>query len=98
MRIAYGEESHLGQEAQIVVPLQEQNWYHVQIRPEIIEGVTRFRRRDYRGESVTRNQMLEILTDLDHLLIRAQYHTEQIEGRFVPQPYSFSNSTQVYSL
>lgn len=81
MRIAYGEEIHEGQEAEVTVMLQEQGWFHVQIRDEIVDGVTRFRRTDYRGDPVTRHQMLEILTNLDCLLIRAQYHTDQIEGR-----------------
>lgn len=83
MRIAYGEESHPGQEAEIEVPLQEQGWFHVQVHTEVVDGVTRFRRTDYRGEPVTRQQMLAILADLDRLLVRAQYHTEQIEGRYV---------------
>lgn len=83
MRIAYGEDTHMGQEAEITVPIMEHGWFHVQISPEIIDGVTRFRRTDYRGDPVTRQQMLEILADVEHLLFRAQYHTEQFEGRCV---------------
>ena len=83
MRIAYGDESHPGEEAEIAIPLQDSGWYHVQIRPDIVDGVTRFRRTDYRGEPVTRAQMLEVLADIEHVLVRAQYHTEQIEGRYV---------------
>ena len=79
MRIAFGEEIFSNQDAEIVVPLQEAGWYHV---PSFIQDLeTRLRRTDYKGEPVTRNEMLSILTDLKHILIRAQYHSEQIEGR-----------------
>lgn len=81
MHIAYGEEIYAGQEAEITVPLVEENWFHVDVRTEVVDGVTRFRRTYYRGDTVTRQQMLSVLANLDHLLIRAQFHTEQIEGR-----------------
>lgn len=81
MRIAYGEESFNGQEAEISVPLHEQGWYHV--RSEVQDIATRYRRTEYRGDVVTRSQMLRVLADVEHILIRAQYHSEQIEGRQV---------------
>lgn len=78
MRIAYGEEQYNGQEATISVPLQEQGWYHV--RSEVQDIPTRHRRTEYRGDPVTRAQMLRILASVKHLMIRAQYHSEQVEG------------------
>jgi len=79
MRIAYGEEQYNGQEAEIVVPLQEHGWYHV--RSEIRDIAVRLRRTEFRGDPVTRTQMMRILADLKYLMIRARYHSEQIEGR-----------------
>ena len=81
MRIAYGEEQYNGQEAEITVPLRENGWYHV--RGEIQDIPTRLRRTEFRGDAVTRTQMVKILADLKYLMIRAQYHSEQIEGRYV---------------
>ena len=79
MRIAYGEERFDNQDATISVPLQEQGWYHI---PSSIEDLdTRFRKTEFRGQPVTRNEMMSVLADLKHILIRAQYHSEQIEGR-----------------
>ncbi|XP_061943056.1 laminin subunit alpha lam-3 isoform X4 [Apis cerana] len=78
MRIAYGEEQYNGQEAEIMVPLRENGWYHV--RDEIQDIPTRLRRTEFRGDSVSRVQMMNVLMDLKYLLIRAQYHSEQIEG------------------
>ncbi|XP_011501171.1 PREDICTED: laminin subunit alpha-1 [Ceratosolen solmsi marchali] len=66
--------------AEISVPIQEQGWFHVLVRSQTIDNLTRFRRTDYRGDPVTRQQMLEIIADIKYVLIRAQYHTEQIEG------------------
>ncbi|XP_076668102.1 wing blister isoform X2 [Andrena cerasifolii] len=78
MRIAYGEEQYNGQEAEITVPLRENGWYHV--RSEIQDIPTRLRRTEFRGDPVTRIQMMQVLADLKYLMIRAQYHSEQIEG------------------
>ncbi|KAJ8669684.1 hypothetical protein QAD02_000943, partial [Eretmocerus hayati] len=80
MRIAYGDESHPGQEAKIEVPLLERDWYHVHIRPDTMHSSSHSHKKNYRGNSVTRQQMLSVLSDLKYVLIRAQYHTEQIEG------------------
>ncbi|KAK1136595.1 hypothetical protein K0M31_001141 [Melipona bicolor] len=78
MRIAYGEEQYNGQEAEITVPLRENGWYH--IRGEIQDIPTRLRRTEFRGDAVTRTQMVKVLADLKYFMIRAQYHSEQIEG------------------
>ncbi|KAG5325201.1 LAMA1 protein, partial [Pseudoatta argentina] len=78
MRIAYGEEQYNGQEAEIAVPLREQGWFHV--RSDVQDIPTRLRRTEYRGDPVTRAQMMRVLADLKYLMIRARYHSEQIEG------------------
>ncbi|XP_074102845.1 wing blister [Cotesia typhae] len=78
MRIAYGEEQYKGQEAEISVPLQEQGWYHV--HSEVQDIPTRLRRTEYKGDPVTRSQILKVLADIKYLMIRAQYHSEQVEA------------------
>ncbi|XP_072763928.1 laminin subunit alpha-1 isoform X2 [Anoplolepis gracilipes] len=80
MRIAYGEEQYNGQEAEIVVPLREHGWYHVRSEIQDISTKPRLRRTEFRGDPVTRTQMMHVLADLKYLMIRARYHSEQIEG------------------
>lgn len=80
MRIAYGEEQYNGQEAIISVSLWEHGWYHV--RSEIQDIPMRLKRTEFRGDPVTRTQMMHVLADLKFLMIRARYHSEQIEGRY----------------
>lgn len=81
LRIAYGEEQYTSDKAKISVPLREHGWYH--IRNEIRDIPTRSRRTEFRGDPVTKIQMMRVLADLKYLMIRAQYHSEQIEGRYV---------------
>ncbi|XP_025159598.1 laminin subunit alpha-1 isoform X2 [Harpegnathos saltator] len=78
LRIAYGEEQYSGDRAEISVSLREQGWYHV--RDDIRDIPTRLRRTEFRGDPVTKTQMMHVLADLKHLMIRAQYHSGQIEG------------------
>jgi len=86
MRIAYGEEQYSGQAVKVTVPLREHGWYHV--RSDIGDIPTRLKRTEFRGDPVTRTQMMRVLADLKYLMIRAQYHSEQIEGRCVNQALS----------
>ncbi|XP_023288862.1 laminin subunit alpha-1-like [Orussus abietinus] len=81
MRLAYGEEQYNAQMAEISVPLFEEGWYHV--KSEVEDVPTRLRRTEFRGDPVTRLQMLQVLADVKYLMIRAQYHSEQIEGRLL---------------
>lgn len=89
MRIAHGEEQYNSQKAEITVPLRENGWYHV--RSEIQDIPTKLRRTEFRGDPVTRVQMLQVLADLKYLMIRAQYHSVQIEGRYVGLVQNFEN-------
>lgn len=81
MRIAYGEERYSGQDAAISVPLTEIGWYHLREDKFYSDLSTRFRRTEFNGDPVTRNQFVKILTDVENILLRARYHSEQIEGR-----------------
>lgn len=60
-------------------PLIEDAWYI--IPPEVKDIRTRLRRTEYRGAAVTRDQLLSVLADLKHVLLRAKFHTDQAEGR-----------------
>ncbi|KRF77830.1 laminin subunit alpha lam-3 isoform X2 [Drosophila virilis] len=80
LKIAYADESYDSLDLALNVTLTEQGWYHVP--PAVKDIKTRLRRTeggDYHGEVVTRSQFLSVLVSLDALLIRAAYHTDQVE-------------------
>ncbi|XP_063216579.1 laminin subunit alpha-1 [Bacillus rossius redtenbacheri] len=71
VRLGFGEKAYQEQNATINVPLREGAWYHL---PH--EG----RRTDIHGSWVTRDQLLAVLADVKHMLLRAKFHTDQVEG------------------
>lgn len=78
MKIAYGDGHFTNSNASVDVPLVENNWYHV---PKNVKDIiTRLRRTDYRGDPVTRTQFISVLTDIESILIRGTYHTDQAEA------------------
>ena len=86
MRVGYGDTVHLEHNATVAVPLREEQagWYL--LRDGVRDISTRLRRTGaelapYRGEAATRNQLLSVLADVQHVLVRAKYHTDQVEGR-----------------
>lgn len=78
LRIAHGDATYSGTNATMKVTLRESNWYHIPYGVKDI--VTRLKRTEYRGDPVTRFQFMSVLSDLKHLLVRAKFHTDQIEG------------------
>lgn len=85
MRLGHGEEMFEGRKgsARLSAPLREDAWYVV---PSEVKDIrTRLRRTEYRGAAITRDQLLAVLADVEHLLLRAKFHTDQAEGRSVRQ-------------
>lgn len=54
----------------MTVQLVENGWYHVEDDHNTSGGT-----------AVNRAQLLSVLADIKHLLIRAKFHTDQVEGR-----------------
>lgn len=78
MRIATGDEVFRGRDTVLDVMLTEENWYHV---PQGVRDiVTRMRRTEYRGASVTRSQFVQVISDVQAILVRGTYHTDQVES------------------
>lgn len=78
MKIAHGDGIFSGTKANVEILLKEDGWYHVP--PTVRDIVTRHRRKEYRGDPVTRNQFMSVLKNLDSILVRGTYHTDQVEG------------------
>lgn len=78
MQIAQGDDAFTENTMTFRILLTEDKWYHVPLN--IKDIITRLRRNEYKGESVTRFQFLQILSDIKYILLRAKFHTDQIEG------------------
>ncbi len=48
--------------------------------PVGVADIARRRRTDYKGGAVTKAQLVAVLNDLQRLLVRAKFHTDQIEA------------------
>lgn len=79
MKIGYGDRSyHRDSNTTISWTLREsKHWYHI---PDTVADIVRRRRTEYKGEAVTKTQLMTVLNDLGRLLVRAKFHTDQIEG------------------
>lgn len=78
MKIAYGDEIFTNSNATITVPLTEDGWYHV---PQVVKDIsTRTRRTQYRGDPVTHYQFMSVLSNVDSILLRGSFHTDQVES------------------
>lgn len=78
MKIAYGDDTFRATNASISVELSERDWYHV---PATVKDIlTRLRRTEYRGDPVTRVQFMSVLSDVETVLIRGTFHTDQVES------------------
>ena len=81
MKLGYGEETYEERKKNLTlkVNLIEKNWYT--ILPEVDDIRTRLRRTEYRGSGITREQFLNVLSNVKHVMLRAKFHTDQVEGR-----------------
>lgn len=79
MKIAYGDQIFANTtSAFIEINLTEEGFYHVP--KSVVDIVTsRQRRTHYRGDPVTRTQFMAVLAELEAVLLRATFHTDQAE-------------------
>lgn len=92
MKIAYGDTTFTGSNATISIPLIEDGWYHV---PRTVKDiVTRLRRTEYRGDPVTRIQFMAVLSNVESILLRGTFHTDQVESVLSRSVWMSRNTTQ----
>lgn len=78
LKIAFGDGTFKNSNASVDILLSEEGWYHV---PRSVRDIiTRLRRTEYRGDPVTRIQFMSVISDIDSILLRGTYHTDQAEG------------------
>lgn len=78
MKIATGDDVFPGHDTVLDIIFTEDHWYHVPASVKDI--VTRLRRTEYRGDPVTRSQFMQVISDLEGIMIRGTYHTDQVES------------------
>ncbi|KAL7642435.1 UNVERIFIED_CONTAM: hypothetical protein RMT77_006996 [Armadillidium vulgare] len=78
-RIAYGSSYYEGKNSVLFeIPLYEQGWYHF---PKNVGDIPPDMPLDkYQLRKVSREEMMETLRELKILMIRAKFHTEQVES------------------
>uniref|UniRef100_A0A336KY12 CSON000012 protein n=1 Tax=Culicoides sonorensis TaxID=179676 RepID=A0A336KY12_CULSO len=77
LKIAFGDKAYEGTNATIDILLTQDGWYHV---PKTVKDIiTRQRRTEYKGDPVTRVQFMSVLSNLEAILLRGTYHTDQAE-------------------
>ena len=75
--IGYGETAYRGESASIRCPLMERGWYHIP------PGLTDISPKDgtaFKGRAVTRTEFMLVLGQLESILVRAKYITNQMQG------------------
>ncbi|XP_064107459.1 laminin subunit alpha lam-3-like isoform X1 [Macrobrachium nipponense] len=78
-RIAYGDNTHRGRKsAHLEIPFYEHDWFH--FPKDLADIAESTKSRQYKGKAVTRQEMMQILSSMETLMIRARYHSVQIEG------------------
>ncbi|KAJ9598480.1 hypothetical protein L9F63_010833, partial [Diploptera punctata] len=60
--------------ATITIPFLENNWYHVPNDLKDILG------QEYHGDAASRAELMSVLTHVKYMLLRAKFHTDQVEG------------------
>ncbi|XP_050712288.1 laminin subunit alpha-1-like isoform X2 [Eriocheir sinensis] len=78
-RIAYGDNVYRRLKSTVLeIPLYEHGWFHF---PKDLSDIgPNTKSKQYKGRAVTRREMMEILSSFESLMIRARFHTVQIEG------------------
>lgn len=61
------------------VRMNEVGWFHVS---KDVKDIGPRLRREYRGDPVNRREFLSLLSDIRFLMVRATFHTDQIEALF----------------
>ena len=77
MKIGYGDRAYRDNNATIAWIMKEKGWYNI---PETVHDIARKRRTEYKGDAVTKLQFMTIINNVQRLMIRAKFHTDQIEG------------------
>ncbi|XP_076269984.1 wing blister isoform X2 [Rhynchophorus ferrugineus] len=78
LKIGYGDDTYGSQTMSFELPLEERHWY--KIPKELDDITTRMERNEYNKGPVTRQEFMEILVDIKHVLLRGTFHTDQIEA------------------
>ncbi|KAK6623243.1 hypothetical protein RUM43_009095 [Polyplax serrata] len=100
VRLGYGEDVFKGRKGNTTLSalLIEDGWYI--IPPEVKDIRTRLRRTEYRGATISREQFLGVLANLTHIMLRAKFHTDQVEGSLLSmsmEPVEDLSERQMYT-
>lgn len=91
MKIAYGDNIFSETNSTISVQLTEHGWYQMK---QTIETDGLLQSSDYRGEYVTRSQFLAVLSNIESVMLRGSFHTDQAESILIRASLEFSKANK----
>lgn len=83
MKIAYGDNTFPGTNSTITIRLTEHNWYHIPSSMDATSIGNKLRRSEYHGDKVSRVQFLSVLRNIDSMMLRGTFHSDQVESNLI---------------
>lgn len=83
MKIAFGDNTFLETNSTITIRLTEHNWYHIPSTMDATSIGNKLRRNEYRGEQVSRAQFLSVLRNIESMMLRGTFHSDQVESNLI---------------
>lgn len=92
IQIAYGNRIFSETNSTISIQLTEHGWYHM---PQTIENIDELQQYEQRrGVAVTRSQFLSVLSDIESIMLRGSFHTDQAESILIRAALEFSKGNK----
>lgn len=85
-KIAFGDNIFSETNSTISVQLTEHGWYQM---PQTIENDGLLQPSDYRGDYVSRSQFLSVLSNIESIMLRGSFHTDQAESILIRASLEF---------
>lgn len=91
MKIAYGDNIFSETNSTILVQLTEHGWYQM---PQTIDNDGILQPSDYRGDYVSRSQFLSVLSNIESVMLRGSFHTDQAESILIRASLEFGKGNK----
>lgn len=91
MKIAYGDNIFSETNSTISIQLTEHDWYQM---PQTMDNNGRLRQNEYRGDHVSRTQFLSVLSNIESVMLRGSFHTDQAESILIRASLEFSKGNK----
>lgn len=91
MKIAYGDMVFSETNSTISIQLTEHEWYQI---PQTMDNTGRLQQNEYRGDYVSRSQFLSVLSNIESVMLRGSFHTDQAESVLIRASLEFGKGNK----